>query len=101
MEKSIDLQTFDDEFRQRVKSSASDAKAMNGFDRDKYELARAGKEQVLKASEQTPTLREAEMLTTTATLRLGFHDRIILWSYVHLGKHISVGFASHICQITI
>ncbi|KAF2637584.1 amino acid transporter [Massarina eburnea CBS 473.64] len=48
MEKTIDLQTMDDEFRQRAKSSVSEAKGINDFDRDRYELARAGKEQVLK-----------------------------------------------------
>ncbi|KAF1960761.1 amino acid transporter [Byssothecium circinans] len=48
MEKTIDLQTFEDEFRQRAKSSVSEAKGVNDFDRDRYELARAGKEQVLK-----------------------------------------------------
>jgi hypothetical protein len=48
MEKTIDLHTFDDELRQR-KTSVSEAKGAD-FDRDKYELARAGKKQVLKVS---------------------------------------------------
>jgi choline transport protein len=47
MDKPIDLQTFDDDLRQRTKSSVSEAKA-NDFNRDRYELARAGKKQVLK-----------------------------------------------------
>jgi choline transport protein len=50
MEKSIDLQTLDDELRQRRKNSVSEAKDANDFDRDRYELARAGKQQVLKVS---------------------------------------------------
>ncbi|KAF2676400.1 amino acid transporter [Lentithecium fluviatile CBS 122367] len=48
MEKMTDLQTFDDEIRQRTKSSVLEEKGVNDFDRDRYELARAGKQQVLK-----------------------------------------------------
>lgn len=49
MEKQIDLQTFDrDVLRNRTgKDSLSEAKGQE-FDRDRYELARVGKEQVLK-----------------------------------------------------
>ena len=48
MEKRIDLQTFgDDQLRARGKDSISESKAQE-FDRDRYELARVGKEQVLK-----------------------------------------------------
>ncbi|KAG9191682.1 hypothetical protein G6011_10416 [Alternaria panax] len=48
MEKHIDLQTFDDEIlRQRGRGSISEGKGQQ-FDRDKYELARVGKKQVLK-----------------------------------------------------
>ncbi|KAJ4313023.1 hypothetical protein N0V94_007150 [Neodidymelliopsis sp. IMI 364377] len=48
MEKHIDLQTFDDDnLRNRGKTSISDVKGQE-FDRDRYELARVGKEQVLK-----------------------------------------------------
>ncbi|UPX20732.1 uncharacterized protein EKO05_0010955 [Ascochyta rabiei] len=48
MEKHIDLQSFDgDILRNRGKDSISDAKGQE-FDRDRYELARVGKEQVLK-----------------------------------------------------
>jgi hypothetical protein len=50
MEKHIDLQTFDDDnLRNRGKTSISDVKGQE-FDRDRYELARVGKEQVLKVS---------------------------------------------------
>lgn len=53
MEKAIDLQTFDDDIlRQRGKSSVSDAKGASDFDRDRYELARVGKKQVLKVRHQ-------------------------------------------------
>jgi hypothetical protein len=48
MEKRIDLQTFgDDALRARGKDSISESKGQE-FDRDRYELARVGKEQVLK-----------------------------------------------------
>ena len=48
MEKRINLQTFDDDsLRARGKGSVSDSKGQ-GFDRDRYELARVGKQQVLK-----------------------------------------------------
>ena len=48
MKKHIDLQTFDHEIlRQRGRGSISEGKGPK-FDRDKYELARVGKEQVLK-----------------------------------------------------
>jgi choline transport protein len=49
MEKNIDLQTFeDDNLRARRRGSISEAKGAQDFDRDRYELARVGKEQVLK-----------------------------------------------------
>jgi choline transport protein len=48
MEKSIDLQTFDDDIvRARGKGSVAESKGQD-FDRDRYELARVGKQQVLK-----------------------------------------------------
>jgi len=48
MEKHIDLQAFDDDaIRARRKISISEAKGQD-FDRDRYELARVGKQQVLK-----------------------------------------------------
>lgn len=49
MEKHIDLQTFNDDDgpRARANGSLSEAKG-KGFDKDRYELARAGKQQVLK-----------------------------------------------------
>jgi choline transport protein len=50
MEKNIDLQSFDDDvLRARRKGSVSEAKGQDfGGDRDRYELARVGKQQVLK-----------------------------------------------------
>lgn len=49
MEKRIDLQGFDDDIlRARGKSSISESKGNQEFDRDRYELARVGKQQVLK-----------------------------------------------------
>jgi choline transport protein len=51
MEKGIDLHTFDDDVvRARGKGSIAESKAAQGFDRDRYELARVGKQQVLKVS---------------------------------------------------
>jgi len=48
MEKRIDLQAFDDDvLRARRKGSVSESKGQD-FDRDRYELARVGKQQVLK-----------------------------------------------------
>lgn len=50
MEKGIEFQTLDDEgVRQRGGGSLSEAKPAS-FDRDRYELARVGKQQVLKVS---------------------------------------------------
>ena len=49
MEKTIELQTIDDELiHRRANTSTSDSKHGREFDRDQYDLARAGKEQVLK-----------------------------------------------------
>ena len=49
MEKHLELQNFDGNVlrNRRDKDSISDAKGQE-FDRDRYELARVGKEQVLK-----------------------------------------------------
>lgn len=50
MEKVLEFQTLDDEgLRQRGHGSLSDAKPPS-FDRDRYDLARVGKQQVLKVS---------------------------------------------------
>ena len=50
MEKAIEFQTLDDDgVRQRGTGSLSEAKPAS-FDRDRYELARVGKQQVLKVS---------------------------------------------------
>jgi hypothetical protein len=49
MEKNMDLQHFDDDgLRARGKGSISDQKKAGDFDQDRYDLARVGKEQVLK-----------------------------------------------------
>ena len=49
MEKNMDLQNFDEDgLRARGKSSISDQKRAPEFDQDRYDLARVGKEQVLK-----------------------------------------------------
>jgi choline transport protein len=50
MNKNIDLQSFDDDgIRARDKGSISEAKGRDfGGDQDRYELARVGKQQVLK-----------------------------------------------------
>lgn len=49
MEKHVELQNFDSDMlrNRRDKDSISDVKGQE-FDRDRYELARVGKEQVLK-----------------------------------------------------
>jgi choline transport protein len=49
MEKGTDLQTFDNDIlRARGNGSISESKGKSDFDRDRYELARVGKQQVLK-----------------------------------------------------
>ena len=51
MEKRIDLQAFDDDvLRTRAKGSVSESKGQ-AFDNDRYELARVGKQQVLKVGD--------------------------------------------------
>jgi choline transport protein len=51
MEKGIDLHTFDDDVvRAKGKRCMAESKAAQDFDRDRYELARVGKQQVLKVS---------------------------------------------------
>lgn len=60
MEKVIDMRAFDDEvLRNRGGGSVSDAKGFTDFDRDRYELARAGKKQVLKVCSASITLPTA------------------------------------------
>jgi choline transport protein len=61
MEKSIDLHTLDDELRHR-RLSASEGKGSD-FDRDRYDLARAGKQQVLKVGSHDfmPSAHNAEI----------------------------------------
>jgi hypothetical protein len=49
MEKTIELQTLDEEvLHRRRNASVSESKAPSDFDRDRLELARVGKKQVLK-----------------------------------------------------
>jgi hypothetical protein len=88
MEKHIDLQSFDDDvLRARGKTSISEAKGQD-FDRDRYELARVGKQQVLKVSY---TWRNSvHWLTILAPVRISEHDRSILRFDVHLGEFASV-----------
>ena len=55
MEKHVELQAFDSDMlrNRRDKDSISDVKGQE-FDRDRYELARVGKEQVLKVCSHLP-----------------------------------------------
>jgi hypothetical protein len=88
MEKVLEFQTLDDDgVHHRGGGSLSEAKPVS-FDRDSYELARVGKEQVLKVSALLHHKRHG--LTIPASLWVGEHDRIVLRAYVHLGEHISV-----------
>ena len=49
MEKAFELQTLDEEVLHfRGQRLVSESKMASDFDRDRYELARAGKQQVLK-----------------------------------------------------
>ncbi|KAH7120739.1 amino acid/polyamine transporter I [Dendryphion nanum] len=48
MKKSVELRTIDDEFHHRGRVSLMESKVASDFDCDRYELARAGKKQVLK-----------------------------------------------------
>jgi hypothetical protein len=88
MEKVLEFQTLDDDgVRQRGGGSLSEAKPVS-FDRDRYELARVGKEQVLKVS--AVLHQNQHDLTIAASFRFGEHDRAVLRAYVHLGEYISV-----------
>lgn len=69
MEKTIELQTLDDEVvHRRRMASVSESKAASDFDRDRYELARAGKKQVLKVGH---TFQEAYHWLTNKQRRFG------------------------------
>lgn len=88
MEKRINLRTFDDDsLRARGKGSVSDAKGQK-FDRDRYELARVGKEQVLKVCSTSKDVSSS--LIILAPLRTGIHDWSFLWADVHLGNSARV-----------
>jgi hypothetical protein len=88
MEKHIDLQAFDDDaIRARRKNSISEVKGQV-FDRDRYELARVGKQQVLKVCDVRSRL--LQWLIVVATLWVGEHDGSFLRFDVHLGELASV-----------
>jgi hypothetical protein len=77
MEKRIDLQNFDDDhLRARGKGSLLESKGQE-FDRDRYELARVGKKQVLKVSFAFKDGLSG--LTALAPVWFGFDDRSFLW----------------------
>lgn len=98
----MELQTFDKDvmMRRRLeKDSISDFKAGNNQDdRDRYELERVGKKQVLKVS--IHLLRIIAELTMTAPLRPGIYDRSFLRSDVYMGKSACVRY-SNICEWSI
>jgi choline transport protein len=55
MEKNMAMQNIDDDgLRARGKNSISDQKRTPEFDQDRYDLARVGKEQVLKVCVAQP-----------------------------------------------
>jgi hypothetical protein len=88
MDKHIDLQTFNHELmRPRGRGFISKGKGQH-FDRDRYELAKVGKKQVLKVfsiSEIHPFF-----LIILASLWTGVDDRPLLWVDVHLGDFACV-----------
>lgn len=88
MEKAIELGVFNRTYGHRVKNSVSEPIKPSDFDRDKYELARVGKEQVLKVSYSRPTVFESADIA--ASFWLGVHDRPVVRTHVHMGKHSSV-----------
>jgi hypothetical protein len=88
MEKHVEMQTFDHELlRPRGRNSISEGKGRQ-FDRDRYELARVGKEQVLKVC----CIAETHLsgLIMLAPLRTGVDDWPLLWINVHLGDSACV-----------
>lgn len=95
MEKHIELQDFGGDMlrNRRDKDSISDVKGQE-FDRDRYELARVGKEQVLKVC--THPAMGRHKLTVTAPIWPGVYDRTFLWIDVHMGKFTCVSPASNL-----
>ncbi|KNG52136.1 amino acid permease [Stemphylium lycopersici] len=84
MEKRIDLQNFDDDIlRPRGRGRLSESKGRE-FDRDRYELARVGKEQVLKVNGSSEFRNF--VLTVLATFWVAFDDGSLLWTDVYLGN---------------
>ena len=52
MEKTVELQTLDEEIlNRRRNASIAESKAPSDYDRDRLELARVGKQQVLKVGD--------------------------------------------------
>jgi hypothetical protein len=88
MEKGIDLQPFGDEaLRARSKGSLSESKGQE-IDQDRIDLAKVGKQQVLKVCDSLPG--PTCSLTVVAAVWIGEHDRAVVWSNVHLGKSACV-----------
>lgn len=95
MEKSIDLQTFDDDVpRNRGKGSIAESKGKEEFDNDRYELARVGKQQVLKVCALARDFMPR--LISSAPLRTGKHDWSFMWVDVHMGDSARVSLIAEI-----
>lgn len=69
MEKRIHLQNIDDEgvIRPRERRLVSESKGQE-FDRDRYELARVGKEQVLKVSDLLSSRAYSDLIYDSVAL---------------------------------
>jgi hypothetical protein len=90
MEKGgIDLQTCgNDAVRARHRAGSISESKGQEFDNDRYELARVGKQQVLKVRD--PQSAVFSFLTMLATLRFGEHDRALVWPDVYMGESSGV-----------
>jgi hypothetical protein len=91
MEKTVELHALDDEVLDHRRKSSVPSKPASDFDRDRYELARAGKQQVLKVSLSNTCRLSRRLITNAASIRSSEHDRIIMRIDVHLGDIASVG----------
>ncbi|KAF1913212.1 amino acid/polyamine transporter I [Ampelomyces quisqualis] len=91
MEKGgIDLQTLgNDAIRARRRESISESKGQD-FDQDRYELARVGKQQVLKVRHSQSAL--CLSLIMVAALWIGEHDGAFVRPNVYLGNIFAIGF---------
>lgn len=98
MEKHVELAAFNNDGlrNRRDKDSISEVKGTD-FDRDRYELARVGKEQVLKVCHLV--FQTGSRLMSTASLWPGFHDRSFLWFDVHMGKPPCVSQAPNLARL--